>query len=324
MPLRKTHLFALWLLASVVWGDVVVTARASPTTVHVGDQIDFLVVVTYPSGAHVGILAKADSTLGPFKILSAAVDTAPAQEGKKTTVMRFRLAYFGLGDAFIPPVGVVVAEGNRADTLFTQPIRVSFRSLLGEAPVESLDIRDVKPPRPLPRNYKRLFLSVVCGFLAGFLALGLLWYRRQRERGVGLLEFIAPPKPPWKVAMMKLDALAESELLGKGELKEYFDRLSDILREYIEGRFGVEALELSTTETLENLRCARLELDTTTRAWFEERVEELLRRADLVKFAKVEPDVTTALSDLKSVREIVERTIPVKKEEETQEGNVVA
>jgi hypothetical protein len=203
------------------------------------------------------------------------------------------------------------------DTILTQPVRVKFISMLEETEAESLDIKDIKPPHTVPFDYKKFARNyfIALAFLA--LILGFLWYQGLRKRGIGILDFIAPKKPPWEIAFIQLDALAESDLLENGEFKEYFDKLTDILRGYIEGRFGIQALELSTTETMDNLKDASLGLDAILAACFMESTEILLKRADMVKFAKFLPDIQTALLDMKLTQKLVEDTIPKPIPEET-------
>jgi len=323
MSVRNIAIFFLLLEFSLSFADkdASISVVANPSAVRIGDRIFFTISVDYPESAKVGILAKPDSMLGNFNVLSIAIDSAGKVDGHFRQKINYELSYFGLSDDFIPPIGVlVIYPDSTADTIFTQPVRVSFISLLGDVPPDSAEIRDIKPPMALSYNYRKLALNILLGIILVAVVLGYLWYRSRKKRGLGIFEFISPKKTPWELAIMKLNALSESELLGKGNFKEYFDQLTDILREYIEGRFGIAALELSTYETMENLRNANLGLDSTLEAFFVDKTEELLRRADLIKFAKFLPDPHTALQDWEMVRKLIVRTIPKQEEEQSEKA----
>ena len=296
-----------------------ISASADPATVSIGDVINYSIAVEYPKSVKIGLLGKADSMLGDFRVLAISLDSLESRGGTLHQELHFKLTYFGLTDNVIPPFGMVVVNPDTTvDTVLTQPIRISFLSALGAEPIESLDIRDIKPPKGIPFNYKKLALDFAIGILLVAMILGYLWYRYRRNKGLGFFEFIAPAKPPWERALLKLDTLAESDLLKKGEFKEYFDQLTDIHREYIEGRFKVMSLELSTTETMENLRDAKLDLEAILAASFIDNTETLLRRADLVKFAKFVPDAQIALIDWELVRKLVIETTPKPKPPDEQ------
>ncbi|RKZ30960.1 hypothetical protein DRQ33_07460 [bacterium] len=315
-------LFAISIF-TLAYGEVEVSASLKPSRVRIGDTAILTLAVDYPETVDVGFITPKDSMVGGFNILAVSADTVEKYDDKLHREIHYKLIYFDIFDNLIPPLGVSVKyPSDSVDTVFTQPIRVSFVSVLEDAPIESLDIMDIKEPRPVKRNYVKItknFLIALGIFLLTLIAL-VLW--RLREKGISIMEFIAPRKPPWEIAFMQLDALAESDLLENGEFKDYFDRLTDILREYIEGRFGIQALELSTTETMENLREADLGLDTVISARFIDTTQNLLRRADLVKFAKFLPDIETAYKDWQTIKSLIEDTIPREEEENGEQLSI--
>jgi hypothetical protein len=85
-------------------------------------------------------------------------------------------------------------------------------------------------------------------------------------------------------------------------VKEYHIEVSEILRTYVERRFSVPALEMTTREVAEGLQAARVDAD------IKERLQRFLDRCDLVKFAKVRPDAERSRSVLELGRELVRRT----------------
>ncbi|MCD6594385.1 hypothetical protein J7L68_01745 [bacterium] len=321
--MKSLKYITLLFLFSICFAQVDVSAQLKPSFVELGDIAELTIAVNYPDTVKIGLFAPKDSVIAGFNVLGVSLDSVVKNGDMLHQEIHYKLAYFDIHDQLIPPMGaVVIHSDNSADTVLTQPIRVTFLSMLGDSASDSLDIKDVKPPRPVRFDYKKFAMN---GFLAIAIVIALLailFYLHLRKRGISIVEFIAPRKPAWEIALMQLDALAESDLLETNEFKEYFDRLTDILRRYIEGRFGITALELSTTETMENLRDANLDLDRILAARFIDTTEELLRRADMVKFAKVKPDTSTALQDWGIVKSLIEDTIP-KPDEEKQEPDFV-
>lgn len=92
-----------------------------------------------------------------------------------------------------------------------------------------------------------------------------------------------PAVPPHERAIQDLETLHNQKLWQSGKVKSYYTRLTDIVRTYLEGRYGIRALEQTTDEIMRELRTA----DLADRSRNE--LRDLLRTADLVKFAKHQP-----------------------------------
>lgn len=110
--------------------------------------------------------------------------------------------------------------------------------------------------------------------------------------------------PPDQIAFNRLNALKEAQLWEKGQEKEYYTRLIDILRDYLQERFGINAMEMTSSQILKALRA-----NEETRL-SHSRMERVVEIADFVKFAKVRPlpdDNVRAFSD---AMQFVEETRP--------------
>ena len=132
------------------------------------------------------------------------------------------------------------------------------------------DIRDIKGLVPVPFNWWWLVLLIF--FL--LLVLAFVWWRKRRQPTTAT-ETVAPPTP-LEIAMAALQRLREADL----PVEEFYTRLSDIVRQFIEGGYGLHAPERTTEEFL-------------AEASLPERHLVLLRtflvEADLVKFARYRP-----------------------------------
>ncbi|MEZ4219776.1 MAG: hypothetical protein R3B13_02525 [Polyangiaceae bacterium] len=113
-----------------------------------------------------------------------------------------------------------------------------------------------------------------------------------------------PPRPPWDVALEALSDLERQDLVTRDRLVEHFEQVSSILRRYCGDRYGFDGLESTTREMLGMLRRVVPPIPAL------DEIETFLRRADLVKFARLTPDATECTEALSQARAIVERTIP--------------
>ena len=146
-------------------------------------------------------------------------------------------------------------------------------------------------------------------FLIIFLAVcaGLYGMRNFKRKGI---PFIAPkvlPKP-WETALASLQRLKSRKLWEQGMEKEYFTDLTDILREYLFERFGINAMEMTTRQIMDKI----YESDLRDKR---EYVKQILNVADFVKFAKVRPLPADSIAAYENARKFVEETIPSEKDE---------
>ena len=120
----------------------------------------------------------------------------------------------------------------------------------------------------------------------------------------------APPLPPHEIALRDLKHLHSERLWQEGKHKLYYSGLTDILRAYLAGQFGVGALEMTSDEIIEAVRSVDLPqkqaMDLT----------ELLRDADLVKFAKAMPEAEENERAYSKAWEFVQQTMPQPEPEE--------
>lgn len=113
-----------------------------------------------------------------------------------------------------------------------------------------------------------------------------------------------PPRPAWIIALEALDAIARSDLLSRGLTKEYYDAISDVVRRYLGGARGFDAIEMTTEQVLHRMR--RTPLPGATPA----ELEALLRECDLVKFARYVPSHEESEAILETAYAIVRRSSP--------------
>jgi hypothetical protein len=145
---------------------------------------------------------------------------------------------------------------------------------------------DIKKPFAAPITLKEIAPWLLGAILIGAIIFLIIYAISRRRKNRPL--FQAPPKPklpPHVIAISELDKLKEEQLWQHEKVKEYYTRLTDILRKYIEERFDVPAMEQTSFEILDAFKNQKGKLDAKS---FDQ-LKKTLEMADLVKFAKYFP-----------------------------------
>ena len=271
----------------------------SAATAAVGDPVTVVVTVRHAPDAEVRWPDPVDT--GPFELLDEPVTRSVAANGSVESSLELRVAAFELGELSFPVLDLeVVDAGGEATALATEAAAVTIASVGRD---EGGDIRDIKGPLAIPFAVATL-LPWIAALLAVAAVAAWLYRRYRRRSGPEALVPALPPRPADEVAREALDALEAAGLLERGEIKTYHIRLSDIVRVYVEGRFRVDAMEMTTGEVIDGL----LRTDADRGAVAD--VRRVLDRCDLVKFAKLRPAIPDCRELLPLARRVVDVTTP--------------
>ncbi|MFP4248976.1 MAG: hypothetical protein ACLFU7_04920 [Armatimonadota bacterium] len=276
------------------------TLEVDPRAATIGDLLTVTVSFELPAD-HEAILPGEEADLGGAEVRSVDQSVENAVDGGRRYVVRYEAALWEVGETTLTSPDIASRSPDGEVTQFAPAeATVTVRSVLPEGAEE---IRDIRGPKEIPLRWHHYAVAAlpVIGLL-GLLAL-LVWWVRSR-RGADAPE-TAPvaPLPPAEEALSALRELESEDLVGEGLIKEHYVRLSWILRNYVERRWGLPALE----ETTGMLRHTMLGSGRVPEAAVEGMVE-VLRRADLAKFAKHRPEAETARAEIARVRQIVHAT----------------
>ncbi len=123
------------------------------------------------------------------------------------------------------------------------------------------------------------------------------------KRSAEMAPLTAPARPAHEIALEELDALERKDLARRGDWKTYYSELSDIVRRYLENRFGLAAPDMTTEEFLVYVRDRSI-LETS----YKSLLREFLTASDLVKFARYVPDAQEGDQAMVTARQFVEQT----------------
>ena len=229
---------------------------------------------------------------------------------------RYTLTAFDEGIYNLGRPSVLYADKNIIDTLYGS--KDSLRIVVSTFKIDSTAVLcDIKPVKTLPFRFGEI-AGYTCGGVIILILLGLGIYllaRHLAKRGKSLADLFKPepPLPPHIVAIAALEELQNQKLWQNNKHKEYYSILTDILRTYLDRRFDVGAMEMTTDEILEAIKSLELPQKSAMD------LVSVLRDADLVKFAKAMPEAAENESAYSKVYYFVEETKPVELTEEIEE-----
>jgi hypothetical protein len=173
------------------------------------------------------------------------------------------------------------------------------------------DIKPIKEPLKIPYTFKELLPFIIGGLLLIALAALIFWYlryRKNRDNRTKDEKFLLPPHV-W--ALKELEKLHQQKLWQTGEVKQYYSRLTDIARTYIELRYRIPAMEQTTEELMKSMHKGIVKQS------LKNELNEVLVLSDFVKFAKAQPDFTENEHSLKVIRDFIDKTKQIEEETKT-------
>jgi hypothetical protein len=215
--------------------------------------------------------------------------------------LQYRLEPFLSGTFPIPAFKFEFEDANSTEgkkyELSTEPIDIEVASLLGEQR-SKLVIADIEDVVEMPAKTSYWWgletLTVVIIVSAG----GWIYLRRKR-----IDELVRIFKPAHEIAYDRLRELLRQDLVKQGKIKKFYERISDILRHYIEHRFDLRAPERTTEEFLAEIQHTQV-LSSADKS----SLAEFLEHCDMVKFAKYNPTTQQIQRTFDLVKDFIEKT----------------
>ncbi|KPL06988.1 hypothetical protein AMJ86_06300, partial [bacterium SM23_57] len=290
----------LWALEVPAQVDVELKAEVNQATV--GDWIPVTLSATVPRGSEI-VWPILEETLNPLVVLNIQEKNPVSRGDQDYQEVTATVAAYDTGKFEIPslPVIVIPPGGGEGIEYFTAPRMIFIASVLPDSGYPN--IVDIRSQVDVPISaweiiLKALVLVGIVGAGYGFYRLIVWWRRRKGELPIPG----PPPIPPHELAYRELMELQEQKLLKDGKLSEYYFRLSEIIRRYLEGRYGFPALEMATWD-IKQVLPEFIDKDKLHR-----RIEEWMDSGDMVKFAKDVPGWDDCEQALTFAYKIVDET----------------
>lgn len=280
------------------------------TSIKIGEEIIYRIqvdvdttsLVVFPEGP----------TFSPLEIIeSYKVDTLKNKD-KYNLIKKYGLTQFDSGKYTIPRQKIIIGE----KTFFTDSLKVEVNNVVVDTTKQGL--YDIKPiievPEPSSGWWKWLLLALLIIALVAFLLYWFIWRQKPltEEEKIALL----PAYDRAKIALKQLD---EAPYLEHENLKDYYSELTFIIRKYLDEKVYDRALESTTDELVDRLNILKAGNQVDLSKDDIKNIESILKRADLVKFAKSAPDVELAKLDRNTIDveiDHVKEALPEPTEEE--------
>jgi len=280
---------------------VQIETRVEPKTVTIGTPLRYTMRIVADKDTELAMPQLAGK-IGDFQVVDFGSTPPHEEKGRAVIEQWYTLLSYDIGDKIVPGPSVQYrVPGGELASVAAPDALVVVQSLLdvpGRVAVE--DVRDIKGPVAVPRDYRPL-LWIGAAILA-VVALGGLLYRLFSRRGQMPLII---PRPAHEVALEALAKLRAARLIEEGRHEEFYVRLSDIVRTYLEVRFRLRAPEMTTEEFLQ-----AAQRDPQLAPPQRSLLSTFLSEADLVKFARYVPESSDAERAYHAAGEFVRSTAP--------------
>ncbi|THG54516.1 DUF4381 family protein [Muribaculum caecicola] len=297
--------FAAVATAAVSAGPVKVTTSIDSAYIIMGKQTAMNVSIVQDKGAHGRFLNMGDTLSAQIEVASVTrPDTVSLGSGREEIRQQIILQSFDSGVYTINPLVYATASDTAVSNglvLKVLPVPVDTMATVHDyaaAAEPNTRIWDYLPDAVA--DYWWVILIAALLMLAG--AAVWIWYKKRN-----ILSAVLPQKkvvPPYDLAIQQLARLKEEKLCENAREKEYYTRLTEILRNYLDSRFGINAMEMTSTQILYKLK----ENDETKPS--ASLMKQILEMADFVKFAKVRPLPDDNVRSYNHALEFVEATKP--------------
>ncbi len=290
--MKRLLLMCTMFLASLVVDisaqDVTISSAFDTTRIYIGDQIGFTVTVEQPVTLNVFVPELKDTICDKVEILGGPLkDTAILDDERIRITNKYLVTSFDSGFYVSHPVYAEIEHPDGTERLYTGYSRLEV-SRVSIAPADTTDVvYDIVAPYGAPMTIDEVLPWVLLAVLIAAAVYGLyrlLYFIIRKRIKNGEEEIEVPREPAHIVAFRELEKLRGEELWQKGDIKEYYSRLTCILRQYLDDRYGINSMELTTAETLYILVRTGFKKDEQY-----SKLKMILDGSDLVKFAKHNP-----------------------------------
>jgi hypothetical protein len=277
-------LILLSLLRPASAQQVKVSASLERDSIWLGDQIKMILVAEYPVGASISFPQLKDSLPNGIDVISKFPrDSSKLGDGILQMRQIFMITAFDSGPHPIAPFLFALRSKITPDTLRSNSLRLFVK-------VPPVDLKkgfaDIKKPYGAPVTFKEIAPWILGIILLASIIFFIIYAINRRKKNIPLFSLPQKPKlPPHVIALTELDKLKEEQLWQHDKVKDYYTRLTDIIRRYLEDRYEVPAMEQTTYEILSEFKGDNSQIKGKLYSG----LQRTLDTSDLVKFAKYTP-----------------------------------
>ena len=292
---NKENTLGFWFLVFFLFSffsHAQVTSSIDSTSIKIGEQITYKIQVetdtinpvVFPEG----------QTFSPLEMIESYQPDTTKYDAKYKLIKKYGLTQFDSGRYVIPKQKVII----NGKTFVTDSMLVEVNNVTIDTTKQKL--YDIKPMLDVDKPASNWWVWVLAilgvGALIGFLVYWFLWRKKPLTEEEKIAQL-----PPYDRAKLALKQLDETNYLERAEIKEYYSELTFIIRKYLDEKVYDKALESTTDQLIDRLVLLQEGNQIELSKDDIKNIEAILKRADLVKFAKSAPDIELAKMDRNTI-----------------------
>lgn len=306
-----SYIISFFTLFNLHAQNLTVEARIDSTVIMIGGQTALTFQINQQPGQKVIAPVFSDTIIGGIDIVEAPkADTIKADNGNILVNQRYVITSFEDSLLYIPPYPFVL----NGDTVWSKSLslKVVQPFQIDTASNQIADIKQVMNPR---FNWEAVLRIALIVLLIVIICVLLFFVIRRLIQKKPIFEsaVVEPELPAYVIALNQLDKIRQEKAWQQNRTKQYHTEVTDTLRVYIEKTYDVPCMEMTSEEIVSNLNHLRFENKTAYTALL-----QILRLADLVKFAKWEASPDEHELSLTNAYLFVNETKIVEEQKETE------
>lgn len=299
---KLLSIFILAISASAGAQQLSFSADIDTNKILIGDQFKLQLSAEVNEGTSFQWPIIPDTISGLDFVNISKIDTT-TEDGIWKLRQTLTLTSFDSGYVAIPPL--TLKAGNDEASSQALAVAVEFPQL-----DEKQEYFDIKEPLEPPFNWRPILIGAAVVIVLGAAIWFLLQWLKKRKNRVEL----TPEQilTPFEYAQLQISEIEKEQLWQAGKVKEYYSRLTDVMRLYMERQMHINAMESTADELIEKMQELRLH------SGLQNKIDQLLHLSALVKYAKEKPGVAQNEEALKTIQEFLQQTKPAEKEENAE------
>lgn len=297
--------------------EVIVNGKITTDTILTGHPFDYSLDIRMPKGYIINWNELKDTLNKSVEVISRSeVKEQPIDNSSDILLTQhLTLTSFDTGYVEIPSIGIKYYKSAKDTSVYTSYTDYMYVYVEAAAIDTTMAYKPIKTPIKQNITIEETVPYVGGGIiLAGLVLLIIYIVRRLRKKTNIEEEEVKPQIPAIVTAREKMAQLKEANLWQSGKYKDYYTDLTGIAREYLEGQFNIDAIEMTSDEILDEVR--KVQLDNLIFS----KLQNTLITSDLVKFAKATPSPAENENAFKDINSFIEESFVFHQEQEKKKA----